>query len=97
MILDVDVLIGLLVGLQLLDVWTTKIFLSYGIEEGNPMVKRIINLWGENGLTLFKTIAAIFISVMFYTFPNALVILGTVIGYTGLIIWNSYWIYRMER
>lgn len=90
-------LCGILLGLQILDIWTTKIFLGYGINEANPLIKFLLDKMGENGLVVGKTVLSI---IMLYGILLAQISLVTYIliaAYVFLISWNILQIRKVRK
>jgi hypothetical protein len=79
----------LFVALQCLDVATTLVFLSKGIEEGNPLVRLSIALFQVPwmGLALAKVTAA-FIGHYCHRTGRAGLLRKANVGYTLVVSWN---------
>lgn len=88
-------LVGAIIGLNLLDAWFTLLFLSHGGRELNPVVQGVLDLDGHPWpFLIFKTvgigIACAFLTVTKNFRPARLGLWFVFGGYSLLLLWHLY-------
>jgi hypothetical protein len=81
-------------ALQCLDLLTTMVFLSLGVQEGNPVVVRAIQ-WADNPFSALVGVKAIALAIGLYCWSNGRHTLLRRANYlfAGLVMWNAGAIY----
>lgn len=83
----------LAVYLQVLDFITTIIFMKLGVQEANPLVNRIMYLWGVWGLIVMKLMALAILLVLWRKKMPKIVIWSNYL-YMAVVIWNLLCIFK---